>query len=101
MIKSHIHSAFKSFLVVLTFTLISFASFSQEIPSTPEAISQGEQLFKANCQACHRVDRKFVGPALAGVYDRAPSIQWIIDFVHNSTAVIQSGDKYAKDLFAE
>lgn len=101
MIKHHIHSAFKPFLVVLTFTLISFSSQAQEIPSTPEAVSAGEQLFKANCQACHRVTTKLVGPALAGVEERAPSIQWIIDFVHNSSAVINSGDEYAVALYNE
>ncbi len=101
MIKSHIHSAFKPFLVVLTFTLVSFSSHSQEIPSTPEAVSAGEQLFKANCQACHRVSTKLVGPPLAGVAERAPSIEWIIDFVHNSSAVINSGDEYAVNLYNE
>src|SRR5690606_534912 len=32
---------------------------------------------------------------------RAPSIQWIKDFIHNSSAVIASGDEYAVNLFNE
>jgi hypothetical protein len=42
-----------------------------------------------------------VGPALAGVQDRVPSIQWIKNFVHNSSSVIASGDEYAVKLYAE
>ncbi|HEY9487033.1 MAG TPA: cytochrome c3 family protein, partial [Chryseosolibacter sp.] len=36
-----------------------------------------------------------------GVYDRAPSIEWIQKFVKNSSAVIASGDPYAVNLFNE
>jgi hypothetical protein len=56
-------------------------------------------LFNANCKACHRVHQKLVGPALAGVYDRTPSIDWIKSFVKNSSAVIASGEPYAVKLY--
>ena len=58
-------------------------------------------MFDTNCKTCHRVDTRLIGPPLAGVYDRAPSIQWIKDFIHNSSAVIASGDEYAINLFNE
>lgn len=90
----------KFFLVVFVFAF-SNTSFSQEIPTEPAAISAGEALFNANCKACHRVKQKLVGPALAGVEERAPSIDWIIRFVKNSSAVIASGDEYAVNLYAE
>ncbi|HEY0654763.1 MAG TPA: c-type cytochrome [Chryseosolibacter sp.] len=101
MIKNYLHSACKSFLCLFFLFLISFTSFSQDIPTEPAAISAGEALFKANCKACHAVDRKLVGPALGGVYDRAPSIDWIKKFVKNSSAVIASGDEYAVNLYNE
>jgi mono/diheme cytochrome c family protein len=101
MIKTYLHSACKSFLCLFFLFLISFTSFSQDIPTEPAAISAGEALFKANCKACHAVDRKLVGPALGGVYDRAPSIDWIKRFVKNSSAVIASGDDYAVNLYNE
>lgn len=72
-----------------------------EIPTDPSLISEGESLFKGNCAACHKVDQKLVGPALGGVYDRAPSIDWIVSFVQNSQKVIQSGDDYAVALYEE
>lgn len=81
--------------------LLSLTSFAQEISSDPGIISEGETLFSANCKACHRVDQKLIGPALAGVYDRAPSLDWIKGFVRNSAKVIASGDEYANKIFEE
>jgi len=72
-----------------------------EIPVDPSRISEGESLFKGNCASCHKIGQKLVGPALAGVYDRAPSIDWIVSFVQNSQKVIQSGDDYANNLYEE
>ena len=63
-------------------------------------IGEGENLFKANCRACHAIDQKLVGPALAGVYDRR-DMDWIKAFIKNSQAVIASGDEYAVSLYEE
>lgn len=84
---------------VLLFTL-SY-SFAQDIPTAPEAIANGESLFNANCKTCHRVHQKLIGPALADVYDRVPSIDWFKAFVRNSAAVIASGDEYANNIYNE
>ncbi|HKZ36433.1 MAG TPA: c-type cytochrome [Chryseolinea sp.] len=99
--KNFISSACKFLSLVFFFAFISYTSFAQEISAEPAAIKAGESLFNANCKACHRVKTKLVGPALAGVESRAPSIDWIIDFVHNSSAVIASGDEYAVKLYTE
>ena len=99
--KNFISSACKFFSLVFVFALINFTSSAQEISTEPAAIKAGQGLFNANCKACHAVKRKLVGPALGGVQDRVPSIQWIKDFVHNSSAVIKSGDDYAVKLYNE
>jgi mono/diheme cytochrome c family protein len=101
MIKNYIFFKCKSFLLLITLSLLSLSAFSQEIPTEPAAISAGEALFNANCKACHRVHQKLVGPALAGVHERAPSIDWIKSFIKNSSAVIASGDPYAVNLYNE
>ncbi len=101
MIKNYLHSACKSFLFLSFLVLISFSSYSQEISTEPAAITAGGQIFNANCKACHRVQQKLVGPALAGVEQRAPSIDWIKRFIKNSSAVIASGDEYAVNLYNE
>ncbi|MBT1686225.1 c-type cytochrome [Dawidia soli] len=100
MIKKFTASACK-FTLVVVFALLTFSTNAQSISTEPAAISAGESLFNANCKACHRVHQKLVGPALAGVHDRAPSIDWIKAFVKNSSKVIASGDEYANKLYNE
>jgi mono/diheme cytochrome c family protein len=101
MINNYLYSSYKSLILVFLLSFFSFTAFSQDIPTEPAAISAGEQLFNANCKACHRVNQKLVGPALAGVYDRAPSIDWIKSFIRNSSKVIASGEPYAVGLYNE
>lgn len=98
MIQSSTSSACKLFILLFLF---AFTSYAQEIPTDAANISAGEALFNNNCKACHRVHTKLVGPALANVYDRTPSVDWILKFVKNSSAVIGSGDDYAVKLYNE
>jgi cytochrome c2 len=98
---NHHCSTHKSFILSLVLAFFSLSVYSQEIPTEPAAITAGQQLFNANCKTCHRVDQKLIGPPLAGVYDRAPSIDWIKSFVRNSSAVIAGGDPYAVALYNE
>jgi len=67
----------------------------------PSSAQDGHALFMANCASCHKVDQKLVGPALAGVESRWPDRKAIHAWVHNSAAVIKSGDPYAVSLFNE
>ena len=45
----------------------------------------GKKLFNANCAACHKLNKKAVGPALKGVsakYDK----EWLYSWIKNSAA---------------
>jgi mono/diheme cytochrome c family protein len=95
----HRSSAF--LLVTLLLLSISFISVAQAVSTQPADIAAGKALFNANCKSCHRVDQKLIGPALQGVTGRAPSIQWLKDWIHNSAKVVASGEPYATALFAE
>jgi mono/diheme cytochrome c family protein len=89
---------------IIIAVLISFSSlqsFAQEISDDPAAITAGESLWNANCRTCHRVHQKLIGPAMANVWDRAPSMEWIYAFIRNSQKVIASGDEYAVNLYNE
>ena len=94
-------SGLLKFPILALLVLTSFISFSQDISKDAAVIKTGEDLFAANCKSCHRVKQKLVGPALAGVTDRAPSIDWIKGWVRNSAKVIASGDKYGNTLYNE
>jgi len=100
MMTKHRSSAFLLVTLLLLFTA-SFSFAQDTVSKEPADIAAGKALFNANCKSCHRVDQKLIGPALAGVTGRAPSIQWIKDWVHNSAKVVASGEAYATALFAE
>jgi mono/diheme cytochrome c family protein len=100
MMKDRLSDLVKILTIVL-FVTTSITSFSQEIPTDAAAISAGEALFNGNCKSCHRVKQKLVGPALAGVEGRAPSIAWILEWVKNPAKKIASGDEYANKIYNE
>jgi mono/diheme cytochrome c family protein len=66
---------------------------------TAIAAPDGKALFQSNCASCHNPLKDATGPALKGADARVPSKEWLYDWIHNSPAVIASGDKYANDLF--
>lgn len=101
MIKHFTHSLCKFLSVVLLFLFVSLSAHAQAIPEDEAAITEGASLFNANCKTCHKIHEKLIGPALANVYERAPSIDWIHSFIKNSSAVIASGDEYANNLYNE
>jgi mono/diheme cytochrome c family protein len=100
MMKLQISGLAKLFASVLLITL-SFLTSAQEISKDPAAISAGEAIFNGNCKTCHRVKTKLIGPALAGVETRVPSIDWIKNWVRNPAKVIASGDEYANKIYNE
>ena len=99
-IKYRVHGLNKLSLWFV-FVLLSVAGRAQEISSDPAVIKDGETLFNANCKSCHAVKRKLVGPALADVENRAPSIQWLKEWIRNPAKVIASGDEYANKIYNE
>ena len=75
---------------------------AQEITSADNtaAVQAGKKLFNANCAACHKLNKRAVGPALRGVsekYDR----QWLYSWIKNSTAMVKSGDPQAVAVYEE
>ncbi len=68
--------------------------------------AKGKQLFNQNCAACHALDRKMTGPALANVESRLSEDQgldkeWLYSWIKNSPGMISSGDSYANAIYAE
>lgn len=61
--------------------------------------SQGADLFKNMCSACHKMDKKFIGPAISGVTERR-SPEWIMNMILNPEQMIKE-DPIAKKLLVE
>ena len=62
-------------------------------------VAEGEAIFKAKCTACHKISKKFIGPALKGITERR-SPEWIMNMTMNPEEMIQK-DPIAKVLLAE
>lgn len=104
-----------SLALLLTF---SFTTFAQENTPADNAATtktdapapvatsgsgdaaKGKELFNANCAACHNLDKKMTGPALRGVADKYDR-EWLYKWIHNSSALIKSGDAKAVKVFEE
>ncbi|MCP4121661.1 MAG: c-type cytochrome [Bacteroidetes bacterium] len=66
-----------------------------------EGVTKGEELFKANCTACHAMNRKLVGPSMADVWVRWESEEDLVAWIRNSQAFLETGDPYAVSLYDE
>ncbi|HOZ79027.1 MAG TPA: cytochrome c3 family protein [Ferruginibacter sp.] len=81
-----------SLVSVLLIVIFSFSN-SAVLAAT------GEELFKANCAACHKPDADMTGPMLKGARERAPNPEWAYKWVNNVNTMVET-DPYAKKLLA-
>ncbi len=84
-------------LTKLSFVLIftSLLSFAQQ-----GDYPNGKKLFNANCAACHRLDKKLIGPALSNVTE-IRSLAWLKLWIKDNNTLRASGDADAKAIFEE
>jgi mono/diheme cytochrome c family protein len=91
------HSAL-SRLVINSLAFLLFFSFNLSAQEGDAA--NGEKLFKSVCAACHKLDKKLVGPALQGITEKREQ-EWLIAWIKDSPGMIKSGDKLAIQVFEE
>lgn len=65
----------------------------------PAKAKKGEEVFTQNCSACHKMDKRFVGPALGGVTKRR-SPEWILNMISNPELMVKE-DPIAQALLKE
>jgi mono/diheme cytochrome c family protein len=111
MIRKFYQSIF-AFVLVLTLSLGN--TFAQDQAATPAPTdgaaaapaadgggdtAKGEELFKNNCAQCHATTAEVVvGPGLAGIEERR-DFAWLKKWINNPMGVVNSGDKYAVDIY--
>ena len=49
---------------------------------------EGKKAFSLKCTACHMAERKLIGPAMKGIYDRR-SPEWVINLLLNPTQMLK------------
>ena len=65
-----------------------------------EALAKsGEEVYNQMCLACHRVGKKFIGPAPDGILERR-SPEWVMNMILNPEGMVKE-DALAKDLLME
>ena len=64
-----------------------------------EMVRAGEALFGQKCTACHKIDVRYIGPSLKGIYDRR-NPAWVMNIMLNPTEMIKK-DPTAIQLLKE
>ena len=62
-------------------------------------VERGAALFKTNCTACHKTNKRFVGPNPTGIMERR-SPEWIMNMILDPKLMTEE-DQCAKDLLVE
>ncbi|WCO00687.1 c-type cytochrome [Psychroserpens ponticola] len=62
-------------------------------------VKHGEEVYKKMCTACHRADKKFIGPAPTGILERRTP-EWIMNMILNPEQMVKE-DPLAKELLME
>jgi mono/diheme cytochrome c family protein len=76
---------------------IKSVDFSDSIDN--DLADQGKAVFTQKCTACHMANRKLIGPAMQGIYDRR-SPEWVMNMLLNPTEMLKD-DPIANALLKE
>ena len=87
-------------MTFLSLILFFSSTFFVDLTSQEPDIQKGKSLFNSQCAACHKLNRKLVGPALKGVSAKYEK-EWLYSWIKNSSALIKSGDEQAVAIYEE
>ncbi|MGX1930929.1 c-type cytochrome [Flagellimonas sp. 2504JD4-2] len=76
---------------------IKSLTLNDEIDQT--MAEEGKAVFEQMCLACHRVGKKFIGPAPNGILERR-SPEWVMNMILNPEVMVKE-DPLAKELLME
>lgn len=84
-------------LLAIIALLLATPTHAQEIEGD---VAHGKEIWNANCAACHKMERKLVGPALGNVMERR-SVEWLVKWIRNNQELRESGDEQAIAVWEE
>ncbi|MBT8303079.1 MAG: cytochrome c [Bacteroidia bacterium] len=64
-----------------------------------DMVTHGADVFKKMCTACHKVGKKFIGPAPNNILERR-SPEWVMNMILDPEKMVKE-DKLARDLLIE
>jgi mono/diheme cytochrome c family protein len=65
----------------------------------PAVAAAGQEIFEAKCAACHKMDKRYIGPPMAGVVSRRTP-EWIMNMILNPEGMVAE-DPDARQLLME
>ena len=74
-------------------------SLDLEATIDQEMAAKGAEVFKKMCTACHRPDKKFIGPPPTGILERRTP-EWVMNMILNPEEMVKK-DPLAKELLIE
>ena len=103
--RNQFSKAFSLSIVLFLLLTVSVSAQEETEVAAGDAVA-GKALFNQNCAACHALNRKMTGPALANVEtrlyeDEGLDKEWLYAWIKNSPGMIKSGDAYAAKIYAE
>ena len=75
------------------------ASLSLDAEVDQELATQGEAIYNQMCLACHRIDKKFIGPPPNGILERRTP-EWVMNMILAPEKMVKE-DPLARDLLIE
>jgi mono/diheme cytochrome c family protein len=64
-----------------------------------ELAEEGKKIYDQMCTACHKADKRFIGPAPKGILERRTP-EWVMNMILNPDVMVKE-DPIAKALLAE
>ena len=62
-------------------------------------VDAGKVLYEAKCTACHKIEKRHIGPGLAGITERRTP-EWIMNMILDPETMVKE-NKLAKELLME
>ncbi len=92
----------KTLLKSFTFLLLLSISFSIQAQDAVDEARQkeGKKIFKSLCAACHKLDKKLIGPALGKIEEKREN-KWLKSWIKDNASLRASGDADAVAIFDE
>lgn len=64
-----------------------------------EMATKGEEIFTSKCSACHKAEKRYIGPSPKGILDRRTP-EWVMNMILNPDGMVKN-DPVAKQLLME
>jgi mono/diheme cytochrome c family protein len=85
----------RSVLLLACFAVWGFSAQAQG-----DAV-KGEAIFKAQCAACHKIDKRSTGPALGPIVTSETDDKWLTHWIQNNQELIAAKDPKALKIYNE